>query len=227
MSQLPFIRCICRIKKLKFWKQHKQVDPQPINTIMSLQQLKDLKRILNDVLSLSKARYKLEIRVVTMAITLLNMEEKDMTLKHCEELRRIYFELDKAPIPVDDDESIVIVRSRVKEMISKVLKGLFEQYNLEFNKRMLRAEAEVKRWTNGLLDKAAVDKCMKELSFDLPSMNDKLVKRYQALQTAIQQHEKKATPKVRADDEWDAPSVAVPKKQSNQSATSVDDDDWF
>ncbi len=47
-----------------------------------------------------------------------------------------------------------------------------QQVNLEVNKMITRAEADVKRWLDGKLGKSLIDKTMKDLSYEVSKMND-------------------------------------------------------
>lgn len=101
-----------------------------------------------------------------------------------------------------------------------------QQVNLEVNKMITRAEADVKRWLDGKLGKSLIDKTMKDLSYEVSKMNDKMRGRYNALVRTVAQPPVKSSSR---DDDWlnDSPTTTAPKKTTVTATKADDDDDWY
>jgi len=79
--------------------------------------------------------------------------------------------------------------------------------NLEVNKMIQIAEADVKRWIDKLVTREKVDEHLKNLSFETSKMNAKLMERYKKLLAIVEQQSKPKPvykkPVSAVDDDWD------------------------
>ncbi len=100
-----------------------------------------------------------------------------------------------------------------------------KKVNIAVNQQITRAEADVKRWLDGRVSKAVVDKLVADLRYETSKMNDKLRKRYDDMVATLARPRPKV---VSRDDDWlnDEPAAASTSKKP-VTATSNDDDDWY